>query len=315
MKALWLEDRTLSVRDIPVPRAPGEALVRVALSGICGTDLELVRGYYPYSGVPGHEFVGQVVEAPDDAWVGARVCGAINASCGACPTCVRGDVTHCETRTVLGIVGRDGVHAQYASLPLENLYRVPDFVTDEEALFAEPLAAAIEILEQVSVGAGDRVLLVGAGRLGQLIARVLAITAAELAVVARHDRQRELLHRCGIRTLAAHEVTPRSWDVVVEATGSPSGFDLALAAVRPRGVFVLKSTYAGKVTLDLSPLVVDEITMIGSRCGPIDKALELLASGAIDPRPLIEARFPLKDALEAMECAAQPGAMKVLLEP
>jgi threonine dehydrogenase-like Zn-dependent dehydrogenase len=268
MKALWLEDRTLSMRDVPAPGAEGEALVKVRLSGICGTDLELVRGYYPYAGIIGHEFVGDVVSAPDTSWVGARVVGEINASCGACEACRNGRRTHCESRTVLGIAGRDGVHAEYTSLPLANLHRVPDGVTDEAAVFTEPLAAALEILEQVHLRPTDRVLLIGAGRLGQLIAQVLALTGAGLHVVARHDHQRALLHARDIRTIEADGIEPRRWDVVVEATGSPSGLDLARAALRPRGTLVLKSTYRGEVTLDLSPFVVDEITVIGSRCGP-----------------------------------------------
>lgn len=317
MSALWLEDRALSLREVPVPDAvaAGEALVRVRLSGICGTDLELVRGYYPYSGVLGHEFVGEVVDAPDPTWVGERVVAEINANCHTCATCRAGRPTHCEQRTVLGIAGRDGVHAEYASVPVANLHRVPDSVPDEAAVFTEPIAAALEILEQVHVAPTQRVLLVGAGRLGQLVAQVLALTGADLAVVARHALQRELLHARGIRTIAEQDVSPRSYDVVVEATGSPSGLDLARAALRPRGMLVLKSTYAGDVTLDLSPFVVDEITVVGSRCGPFAPALRLLASGDVDPTPLVAERFPLASAVEAMSRAAERGVMKVLLEP
>jgi threonine dehydrogenase-like Zn-dependent dehydrogenase len=315
MRALWLEDQALSLRDVPRPDAAGEALVRVRLSGICGTDLELARGYYPYAGVLGHEFVGEVVESPDASWVGARVVGEINASCGHCEACLADRPTHCENRTVLGIVNRNGVHAEYTTLPLANLHRVPDRVSDEAAVFTEPIAAAVEILEQVGVLATDRVLLVGAGRLGQLVAQVLALTGARLSVVVRHERQRDLLAARGIATIAAEDVEPRRWDVVVEATGSPSGFDLARTAVRPRGTLVLKSTYRGELTLDMAPLVVDEITIVGSRCGPFAPALRLLERGEVDPTPLIAARFPLSRALEAMEVAARPGTMKVLLDP
>lgn len=315
MRALWLEDRALSVREIAVPDVAGEALVEVRLSGICGTDLELVRGYYPYTGIIGHEFVGEVVSAPDSSWVGARVVGDINAACGRCEACMNGRPTHCENRTVLGIAGREGVHAQYTTLPLANLHRVPDGVADEAAVFTEPLAAALEILEQVHVLPSDRVLLVGAGRLGQLIAQVLALTVAHLRVVARHDHQKALLHASGVATIAAEEVEPRRWDVVVEATGSSSGFDLACAAVRPRGTLVLKSTYRGEVTLDLRPFVVDEITVVGSRCGPFAPALRLLERGDVDPTVLIAARYDLGDAVAAMEEAARPETMKVLLEP
>ncbi|MDA3935530.1 MAG: alcohol dehydrogenase catalytic domain-containing protein [Actinomycetota bacterium] len=315
MNALWLEDEKLSLRDVPMPRNADEALVRVRLSGICGTDLELAHGYYPYTGVIGHELVGEVVESPDPEWVGRRVVGEINMNCGACETCDAGRPTHCPSRTVLGIKQRDGAHTEYVSIPLANLHRVPDSVSDEAAVFTEPVAAAAEILEQVSMGSGDRVLLVGAGRLGQLIAQVLATTDADLRVVARHTRQRELLASRGIHAITETDVEPRSWDIVVEATGSPSGFDLALSAVRPRGTFVLKSTYAGDLTLNLSPVVVDEITIIGSRCGPFDRALELLERGEVDPKILIGERCPLSHALEAMETAARPGALKVLLDP
>ena len=212
MQALWLEDKQLSIRDIDTPARDDEALIRIQLSGICGTDLELTRGYYPYTGVIGHEFVGKVVSAPDADWVGRRVVGEINAYCGVCDTCLRGDLTHCESRTVLGIVGRDGVHAEYTSLPLRNLHEVPDNVADDAAVFTEPLAAALEILEQVEIGSEDRVLLVGAGRLGQLIAQVLALTGAHLRVVARHEKQRELLASRDIESIAEKDVGSRCWD-------------------------------------------------------------------------------------------------------
>ena len=317
MKALWLEDQHLSLRDVPVPDAAdgGEALIRVRLSGICGTDLELTRGYYPYAGIPGHEFVGDVVDAPDPEWIGARVVGEINDACGTCATCRAGRPTHCESRSVLGIVARDGVHAEYTSLPLANLHRVPDSVSDDAAVFTEPLAAALEILEQVHVVPTDRVLLVGAGRLGQLIAQVLALTGADLHVVARHALQGALLGARDIPTIAEEAVEPRIYDVVVEATGSPDGLAVARRAVRPRGTLVLKSTYAGEVTLDLSPFVVDEITIVGSRCGPFAPALRLLQRGEVDPTVLIAQRFGLERGVEAFARAAERGMMKVLLEP
>jgi 2-desacetyl-2-hydroxyethyl bacteriochlorophyllide A dehydrogenase len=317
MKALWLEDGALSVHEVETPRpGPGEALVRVRLSGICGTDLELVRGYYPFTGIIGHEFVGDVVEAPDDpSWVGARAVGEINAACGFCEQCAEGRPTHCEQRTVLGITGRDGAHAEFLTLPIENLHRVPDSVSDEAAVFTEPVAAAAEILTQVTIGPRDRVVLVGAGRLGQLVAQVLVSSGAQVRVVARHEHQKELLRARGIETIDAHDVEPRRYDVAVEATGSPSGFDIAAAALRPRGTLVLKSTYRGDITLALAPFVVDEITIIGSRCGPFAAALGLLEMGAVDPLPLIDAQYPLSEAVEAMRVAGGPGTMKVLLRP
>ena len=315
MQGLWLENGELAIRDIPIPTNPAEALVKVRMSGICGTDIELTRGYYPFTGVIGHEFVGEVVEAPSTEWVGARVVGDINVSCGVCDECLAGRPTHCEDRTVLGIVGRQGAHAEYLTLPLANLHRVPDSVPDEAAVFTEPLAAAVEILQQVHIRPSDRVLLIGAGRLGQLIAQVLALTGAHLRVVARRDHQRALLTARGIATLTEGDVAARRWDVVVEATGSPSGLDFARSALRPRGTLVLKSTYAGETTLDLSRFVVDEITIVGSRCGPFEPALRLLERGDVDPIPLITKRYPLSEGVEAVAAAQQPDVLKVLLEP
>ena len=315
MQALWLENQTLSLRDIPKPNKPGEALIRVRLSGICGTDLELVRGYYPYTGVLGHEFVGEVMESPEQDWIGERVVGEINAVCGECEQCKNGRPTHCEKRTVLGIANRDGVHAGYTTLPLANLHMVPDSVPDEAAVFSEPLAAALEIQEQVHIQPTDRVLLVGAGRLGQLIAQTLALTGADYHVVARHPHQKALLEARKIRLISEDKIQPGKWDVVIEATGSPSGFDLARRALRPRGTLVLKSTYRGDMTVNWSPFVVDEITIVGSRCGPFAPALRLLENGEVDPTVLIAKRYPLSKAVEAMQAAQKPGMLKVLLEP
>jgi threonine dehydrogenase-like Zn-dependent dehydrogenase len=316
MLGLWLEDLKLSLKDnLPLPARPGEALVKIRLSGICGTDLELARGYYPYTGIIGHEFVGEVVEAAEPGWVGRRVVGEINAACGKCEPCRNGRPTHCERRTVLGILKRDGVHADYTTLPLANLHRVPESVPDDAAVFVEPLAAALEIQQQVHIQPTDRVLLIGAGRLGQLIAQTLNLTGCDLRVAARHPQQKELLTSRRIRLIGEDDILPGRWDVVVEATGSPSGFDLARKALRPRGTLVLKSTYHGVMTLNLSPFVVDEITIVGSRCGPFEPALRLLERGEIDPTPLIARRYPLSQALEAMEAARRSGMLKVLLEP
>lgn len=313
MQALWLENRLISLRHVPEPTVAGEALIRIRQAGICGTDLELVKGYYPYTGILGHEFVGEVVAAEDPTWVGARVVGEINVVCGTCEACRGGRRTHCPNRTVLGIVNRHGTFAEYTTLPLVNLHRVPDTVPDEMAVFTEPLAAALEIQEQVSIHPTDRVLLIGAGRLGQLIAQTLALTGCDLRVLARHPVQKDLLVARSIALIAEDELPLRSWDVVVEATGSAAGFHLARQAVRPRGTLVLKSTYAGDLTINASALVVDEITVIGSRCGPFDAALRLLEARHVDPTPLIMDVFPLSRATEAMERAAQPGMLKVLL--
>ena len=314
MKALWLENNQISLRDIPQPNKPNEALIKIRRAGICSTDLELVKGYYPYTGVLGHEFVGEVVSAPDPAWIGQRVVGEINAACGKCEACLNGRPTHCEVRTVLGITNRDGVFAEYTTLPLGNLYRVPDSVPDEMAVFTEPLAAALEIQQQVQVKPTDRVLLVGAGRLGQLIAQTLALTGCDLHVLARHSYQREMLSARGIRFIAEAEIQPRKWDMVVEATGSPDGFNLARKAIRPRGTLVMKSTYKGEMNVNFSSIVVDEINIIGSRCGPFAPALRLLEKREVDPTVLIAAHYKLNEILKGFEHAAQTGVLKVLVE-
>jgi threonine dehydrogenase-like Zn-dependent dehydrogenase len=293
MRGAWLENRHLTYRDdlpMPVPAA-GEVLVRVLLAGICNTDVELTRGYYPFRGIPGHEFVG-VVD-------GQRVVGEINASCGSCEACRHGRRTHCERRTVLGIKDRNGAFAEYLTLPAGNLHVVPDDVDSEAAVFTEPLAAALEIQEQVRITPDDRVLVVGNGKLGRLIAASLALTGCQLTVAGRDHG----------------DIAPRSFDVAVECSGNPDGFALARTAVRPRGTLVMKSTYAGDLTFNASALVVDEITLVGSRCGPFAPALELLSASTIDPRPMIHARYPLSDVAAAFAHAEQRGVLKVLLTP
>jgi threonine dehydrogenase-like Zn-dependent dehydrogenase len=315
MNALWLEDNKISLRDISRPQKIDEALIKIRKAGICSTDLELVKGYYPYTGVIGHEFVGEVVEASDASWTGQRVVGDINVSCGHCEQCLNGRPTHCEQRTVLGIVNRDGTFAEYTSLPVANLHRVPNSVPDEMAVFTEPLAAALEIQDQVQIKPTDRILLIGAGRLGQLIAQTLALTGCNLHVVARHAHQQNLLKARGIRTIAENDIQPWRWDIVVEATGSPDGFSLARRAVRPRGTMVLKSTYKGDMNVNFSSIVVDEINLVGSRCGPFEPALRLMEARQVDPSVLIAAEFKLGEALKAFERAAQTGVLKVLVEP
>ena len=317
MRGLWLETQALRLReDIPLPVPPSdEALVRVHLAGICNTDLELVRGYYPFEGVPGHEFVGSVVEAASaPEWVGRRVAGEINAACGSCVSCRAGRPTHCEKRTVLGIVARDGAFATHLRLPIRNLHAVPDSLADEAAVFVEPTAAALEIQQQVSVSPADRVVVIGAGKLGHLVAQTLAVTGCSLLVAGRSPRPLALLAARGIATASVSALEPRAADLVVECTGHPDGLELARRAVRPRGTIVLKSTYHGKAEVDLARFVVDEITLVGSRCGPFAPALALLASGRVDPRPLVEARYPLAEAVRAFDHAGRAGALKVLVD-
>lgn len=313
MQALWLENNQISLRDVPQPRNSEEALIKVHKAGICSTDLELVKGYYPYTGVLGHEFVGKVVDAPDKTWIGRRVVGEINAVCGRCEACLNGRRSHCENRTVLGIANRDGAFAEYTTLPLENLQPVPDSVPDEMAVFTEPLAAALEIQQQIQIKPTDRVLLIGAGRLGQLIAQTLALTGCDLRVVARHTLQKDLLRARGIRIISEEEIQPHKWDIVVEATGSTDGFNLAREAIRPRGTLVLKSTYKGGMNVNFSSIVVDEINIIGSRCGPFAPALRLMEKREVDPTVLIAEEYKLKDAVKAFEKAAQAGVLKVLI--
>ncbi|EDN66658.1 Zinc-containing alcohol dehydrogenase superfamily [Beggiatoa sp. PS] len=316
MQALWLENNQLTFReDVPIPQpVEGEALVRVDLAGICATDLELIKGYYPYTGILGHEFVGEIVQAAEaPERVGQKVVGEINVYCGTCQACLRGHSTHCEQRTVLGIVNRDGAFAEYLRLPLTNLIPVPNSIPNEIAVFTEPLAAALEIQAQLTIRPTDRVLIVGAGRLGQLIAQTLVLTGCHLQVVARYDKQQQLLANRQIAWIDENVVPTRTFDIVIEATGSVAGFTLARTAVRPRGTIILKSTYKGEMPINFSSLVVDEITLIGSRCGPFAPTLRLLENRLVDPTLLIDARFPLKKALQAFERAKQPGVLKVLL--
>lgn len=314
MQALWLENNKIDLCDVVRPRNPNEALIKIRKAGICSTDLELVKGYYPYTGILGHEFVGEVVEADDVSWIGQRVVGEINVVCHQCEQCLNGRSTHCENRTVLGIINRDGTFAEFTQLPITNLHRVPDSVPDEMAVFTEPLAAALEIQQQVQIKPTDRVLVVGAGRLGQLIAQTLALTGCDLHVVARHKHQQDVLKTRRIRNIAEEEIQPWRWDVVVEATGSPGGFALARKAIRPRGTLVMKSTYKGEMSVNFSSIVVDEIQIVGSRCGPFEPALRLLESWQVDPTLLIAGEFELHDALKAFERAAETGVLKVLVQ-
>jgi alcohol dehydrogenase len=308
-------DGALQVTERPRPQPdPGEALIRLRLGGICNTDLELIQGYKDFAGVLGHEFVGDVIEGPPE-WVGRRVVGEINVTCGKCDMCRRNNPTHCRARRVLGILNYDGAFADTFRLAVRNLLPVPDSIPDETAVFAEPLAAASQILEAVHIQPADRVILVGAGKLGMLAAQVLRLTGCDLSVVARRARQAELLARWGVPAVERSDLTDGQADVVVDCTGNASGFADALALVRPRGTIVLKSTYTGSPQADLTSVVVSEIRVVGSRCGSMAAALRLLEQGLVEPAPLIEASYGLDDAVSAFKHAAQPGAFKVLLEP
>lgn len=316
MTALWLEQGRLRLRrDVPVPEpSTGQGVIRVHLAGICATDRHLIRGYYPYTGIPGHEFVGTIVAAPDaPGHIGRRVVGNINISCGRCLLCRSGRPGHCTDRFVMGIQDWPGAMAPYACLPLQNLVTVPDHVADRAAVFAELLAAALQIQRQIRVRASDDILVIGAGSLGQLIARTLLPVGSRVGVVARYASQRTKLDAAGIDVLSEADVAPGRYDVVVDASGSAQGFTLARTAVKPGGTLVLKSTFKGEVPVPLSELVVDEIRVIGSRCGPMDQAVAALAEGRIDPLPLIDGQFALAQGVEAFDAASQSGRLKVLL--
>ncbi len=317
MRALVFDGELRLVEGYPRPQpGPREALVRILLAGICNTDLEIMRGYMGYRGVLGHEFVGVVEAAADAAWVGRRVVGEINCACGECSTCRAGRPTHCPNRTTVGIAGHDGVLAEYVALPLANLHEVPQAVPDRQAVFAEPLAAALEISEQVHIRPSERVIVLGDGKLGLLVAQVLALTGCDLLVAGRHAAKLELLARRGIRTMLAPEgpaLPEASADVVVDCTGRAEGFGEARRLVRPRGRLVLKSTYHGMNEVDLTGVVVDEVTLIGSRCGPFAPALRLLRQGRVDVELLVDSEYPLAQGLAAFARAAAPGALKVLV--
>ena len=316
MKAVVFDDHLQLSSSHPLPQpAPGEVRLRTLMAGICNTDLEVVRGYAGFRGVLGHEFVAVIDQAQEQALLGQRVVGEINAYCGICETCRAGRRTHCPNRTALGIRGRDGALAEYFCLPAENLHPVPEQITDRSAVFIEPLAAACRITDQVHLRPTDRVVVLGDGKLGLLVAQVLALTGCELLVIGRHPEKLEILAARGIPTRIAQDGLPGKADVVVECTGNAGGFRSARQLLRPEGTLILKSTYHDLVSTDLSQLVVDEIRIVGSRCGPFPPALRLLEQGLVDVEPLIDAVYPLDEALAAFEHARRRGALKVLVRP
>jgi len=319
MKALRVTKQNLRVSDVPLPQNDNEALVSVTKSGICNTDLEIVRGYAGFTGTIGHEFVG-VVERADDRpdIVGKRIVGEINAGCGTCDLCFAGDSRHCPKRTVLGIVGRDGCHAEFLKLPSRNLIEIPDEVTDEQAVFAEPLAAAFGITEQVEISPETNVAVIGDGKLGLLCAMSMILKSQNVKQIGKHTSKLSIASKSGVEGILLGNLKPKvlgEFDVVVETSGSESGFATALDLVRPRGKVVLKSTFHGTPTWAASRVVVDEITIVGSRCGKMQPAIELLKSGAVNVTELISEEFSLANGVAAMERAAEKGVLKVLLAP
>ena len=315
MRALVWDGAEARVVDRPEPAPTRDmAVVRVALAGICNTDLELVKGYMNFRGVLGHEFTGTVEDGPPE-WRGRRVVGEINFACGRCPTCTQGLRRHCPVRSVMGILNADGAFAERVAVPVANLHPVPDGVDNDAAVFTEPLAAAFEILEQVRIEPGIECIVLGDGKLGLLVAQVLFQTGARMLAVGKHADKLRILSALGIATVTLADWQRASADVVVEATGTAAGFSAAIAATRPRGTLVLKSTVAEAALLNLAPLVINEITVVGSRCGSFGPALRALEAGRIDVRSLISARHPLRDAVDAIRLATTPGVLKVLLEP
>lgn len=323
MKSIFF-DQKLKIKEIPRPQAIGsEALIKVELAGLCNTDLELCRGYMDFTGVLGHEFVGTVEElgpectnADKQKWLHKRVVGEINCGCGHCSWCLaHSDARHCPNRTTLGIDRRHGVFAPYTLLPVKNLYEVPTSVSNRQAVFVEPLAAAWEIVEQLHLQPNSQVLIFGDGKLGLMVAAVLRLSCLNLTLIGKHEQKLQLAAQIGVRTQLLQDFQAQQADVAVEATGSPHGLEMAIANVKPRGTIVLKSTVAANSNLNLAPIVVKELTVLGSRCGPFAPALKSMELGLIDPEPLISAIYPLSEGLSAFQKAQDRDSIKVLIDP
>jgi alcohol dehydrogenase len=311
---VFIDSGTVSTRDVGAPpRPPGYALIRLRVAGICNTDLELQRGYYGFGGIPGHEFVGDVVESDTASLIGRRVVGEINLACGRCAFCAAGMGRHCDSRTVLGIVKHPGAFAEYLTLPDANLRFVPDNVSDEQAVFVEPLAAACEILEQVALPASAEVAVLGDGKLGLLIVQTLLAHGARVTVYGRHAEKLKIARTAGAFVFDSTDYPRARFPFVIEATGSAEGLRQAIGMVRARGTVIMKSTVHDQVTIDMSPVIVNEITLLGSRCGRFEPALELLSAGKVDVASLLSAEFALADAPAAFIEATRRGVLKVLL--
>jgi threonine dehydrogenase-like Zn-dependent dehydrogenase len=315
MRALVFDQRLGLKEDYRnPPRLAGESIVRVDLAGICGTDLELARGYMNFRGVPGHEFVGHVADSDDTTLIGQRVAGEINAGCGHCRACPATAARHCPERTVLGILGRDGAFAEYLSLPNLNLFVVPAEISDEAAVMIEPLAAAFEIFTQIELEPNASIIILGDGRLGAIVAFALKANGYRPIVAGHHQEKLERLATLGVATATTDDLA-RQFDVAIDCTGNPDGFSQALSLVRPRGTVILKSTAAAAGALNLAPIVINEITVIGSRCGRFQPAITALATGAVDLRPLVDGVYLLDDALAAFEAAGDSRNFKILIRP
>jgi len=325
MRALRFDRQLKMIDDAPVPSVQGEALVRVRYAGICNTDLEITRGYGGFTGIPGHEFVGVVAQSDNPNLIGKRVVGEINAGCGRCAECQAGDSRHCPERSVLGIKNRDGAFAEFLSLPAGNLIEVPNSITDLQAVFAEPLAAALHVLDQVDISPSLQVAVIGDGKLAQLIVVALRQSGCRLTVVGKHQRKLDLASKSGAAVSKVsdaafeHGGLPSNagnerFDVVVDASGSPTGLEIALRLVRPMGILVLKSTHHDLATIDTSQIVVNEVHVIGSRCGRLAGAIELLSKGRVDLQPLVSRCLPISEWAAAFSEAASPGTLKIILD-
>jgi alcohol dehydrogenase len=313
VKALVLNSGTLSLRDVPRPDRNGECRIRVALAGICGTDLQLLEGYAGFNGTPGHEFVGIVESAPDSdrQWIGKRVVSEINVGCGRCGWCRRGVREHCNNRTVVGIREHSGAFAEFVSVPAENLHAIPDTMDDETAVFVEPTAAACRILEQVAVDRHARVAVLGDGRMGLLTAQVMKTAADDVTLLGKHQEKLEIGRSLGLNAQRAAQTG--GFDFVVDATGRPEGLRQAIELVHPRGTVVMKSTFHGEAPVASAPIVVNEVTLVGSRCGPFARGIEMLASGAVRVKPLVTRVTSLADYVAAFEEARR--GLKVIVRP
>jgi len=325
LKAVIFKNHRISIADVAMPvLQPNEALVKVSLAGICETDLSLLNGYHDFSGIPGHEFAGTVVSAPDNPDLeGCRVVADINCGCGQCYVCRIGDYRHCPHRTVLGIRGRNGVFAQFCAIPVSNLYAVPDRIKDNEAVFAEPLAAALAIDRQEGIGEKSRVAVLGDGKLGLLCALALRQKTADIVLIGRHPEKLRIVEARGVHTVCRQkgsafeslEMNPEKFDVVIDATGRPDGINAALCLVRPKGTVIIKTTSSEKSVIDLADVVVREVRLIGSRCGDIKEALDFMERKRIEVGPLIEAVYPLDDFARAFAHASKSGSRKILVRP
>lgn len=314
MKSLHFDGALQLVADTTVPKATDDsAVLHIKCAGICNTDLEILKGYMGFTGTLGHEFVGEVVEGDDDL-IGKRMVGEINVACGHCELCQKGVPSQCLYRTTVGIDRHPGAFAEYLRLPVANLHHVPDNVSDEQAVFVEPLAAALQITEAIHIAPRHHIGVIGVGKLGALACQVLKLTGANVTGIVRRDKQAELLHQWDIPSASLDDLEPNTFDVIVDCTGNQSGFEAALDLVKPRGTVVLKSTYAELPQANLTRVVVDEINVVGSRCGPFNAAIRLLERGLIDVESLIEARYPLDEYEAAFEHAGRRGALKVLLD-